>query len=154
MVYDGALMRSILALGLAALILAAYVPGLFLETPVCSAVDGLPSRLARASCCGTADCPMHAHGSGKPGACTMDAAPGQRADEHMPRSRPASHGTKLCASSCGPEGARVMPGVPDPGTIDKDGQRLPCLSESESPGGAPRRAPTHSTDPAVPPPRS
>ena len=40
MVYDDGLMRSIVALALAALILAAYVPGMFTETPVCAAVDG------------------------------------------------------------------------------------------------------------------
>jgi hypothetical protein len=41
-------MRSILALGLAALILAAHAPGLFTETPVCAAVDGTNAQLAKA----------------------------------------------------------------------------------------------------------
>ena len=63
MVYDGDLMRSILALVLALLILAAEAPGLLTESPVCAAVDGRGPAAATASgpaksCCGGHSCPM------------------------------------------------------------------------------------------------
>ena len=169
MVYDADLMRSILALGLAALILAAHAPGLFTETPVCSAVDGVRAvagpaavdagflwhkakrRPLSPSCCGTPDCPMHAHGCGKTAACKMDAAYGP---DPMIASAPASHGAKLCAPSCGREGARVSPGMPDPGTIDMGVRTRPCFAENGRPFAVPHGPPTNRTDPAVPPPRS
>src|SRR5437764_1434216 len=147
MVYDAALMRSILALALAAVILAAHAPGLFTETPVCSAVDGVrvasaegptiagflwhksKRRPASPSCCGTPDCPMHAHGCGKMAACSMDAAYGPEPKiASMDRQRPASKETKLCGPSCGREGARVAPVTPDPGTIDTGGHPRPIFA--------------------------
>jgi hypothetical protein len=170
MVYDGALMRSILALGLAALILAAHAPGLFTETPVCAAVDGVRAapagflwhkskpRPQSPSCCGTPDCPMHARGCGKAAACTMDAAygpdPKVASADRATHSLPVSNETKLCAPSCGREGARVAPGLPDPGTIETGGRTIPCLAETGRAHWKCGEPPTHITDPAVPPPRS
>jgi hypothetical protein len=165
-------MRSILALGLAILILAAHAPGLFVETPVCAAVDGVRAtadthsaaavgflwhktkrRPASPSCCGTPDCPMHAHGCGKMAACSMDAAYGQL-PSIASHSRPTSKEAQLCAPSCGREGSRVAPGTPDPGTIDTRGRMLPSLAETGRAHRMRGRAPTQNTDPAVPPPRS
>jgi hypothetical protein len=174
MVYDAALMRSILALGLAALILAAHAPGLFVETPVCAAVDGVrvaagggdvrragigflwhkvKGRPQSPSCCGTPDCPMHLHGCGKTAACTMNAAYGPEAK--IASAAPgSSRQTKLCAPSCGRDGARMMPGAPDPGTLDLMGSPVPQLAESGCTRGSSARAPKHRPDPVVPPPRS
>ena len=176
MVYDAGIMRSILALALAALVLAANAPGLFTETPVCAAVDGAPAvatktraqhavpagsfmkwhrkkRPASPSCCGTASCPMHAHGCGQTAACTMDAAYGPdpmiaSAPKHSPSD------TRLCAPSCGRGGARVVPDLPDPGTLDLHGRPAPQLAGSEGIHHKPPSTPSRSSAPVVPPPRS
>ena len=131
MVYDGGLMRSILALGLALLVLAAEAPGLFTETPVCAAVDGRASQVAPArtagrapapgkSCCGTASCPMHAKGCG---AATAECPMATSSSAHAAPSGNTGPGAsspkiKLCAPACGGESVRLLPGVPDPGTLD------------------------------------
>ena len=160
-------MRSILALGLAALILAAHAPGLFTETPVCAAVDGTTAQLAKAgpasmwrkakpktsspSCCGSAKCPMHAQGCGQTAACAMEAAYGPEA---MVASAERSTDTRLCAPSCGPEGSRVAPGVPDPGTIDSGARPGPILAGAGCSHFTPGEPPAQNPTPSVPPPRS
>jgi len=117
-------MRSILALALALLVLAAEVPGLFIESPVCAAVDGVSAvarskrRPATPSCCGTASCPMKAKGCGKHAACAMEAAYGPDPIIASTERGRASTEPKLCAPSCGREGVRMTPGLPDPGTLD------------------------------------
>jgi len=111
-------MRSILALCLALLVLGAETSGLFLESPVCAAVDGVAHAVARKpagkatpSCCGSPTCPMHASGCGKASTCPMEAA------ASSPGVESSSGPAKLCAPSCGAEGARIVPGAPDPGTL-------------------------------------
>src|SRR5262249_56546661 len=124
MVYDDGLMRSILALAMALVVLAAEAPGLFVESPVCAAIDGVNAvargkrRPTSPSCCGTASCPMHARGCGKHAACSMEAAYGP---DPIIASSGSSSETKLCAPSCGREGARLIPGMPAPGTMDPPG---------------------------------
>jgi hypothetical protein len=160
-------MRSILALGLAALILAAHAPGLFTETPVCAAVDGTDAQLAKArpgsmwrkakpktsspSCCGSASCPMHAQGCGQTAACVMEAAYGPEA---MVASAEPTTDAKLCAPACGREGARMAPGLPDPGTIDPGARPEPILAGSGCSHFSPGQPPARNPDPSVPPPRS
>src|SRR4029077_14794016 len=105
------LMRSILALALALLVLASEIPGIFIESPVCAAVDGKATVTRSApgaakSCCGSPSCPMHGKGCAMREGCPMTGA----------ASGTDKSGHKLCAPSCGSEGARVVPGVPDPGT--------------------------------------
>ena len=166
MVYDAVAMRSILALGLAALILAAHAPGMFTETPVCAAVDGTRPALATAvlakakrpkspSCCGSATCPMHAKGCGQTAACTMEAAYGP--DAKIASAEPSRTGpsdTRLCAPSCGRESPRVAPGVPDPGTIEPGMRPEPVLAGAGCSHFHSGEPPARNTDPAVPPPRS
>ena len=161
-------MRSILALGMAALILAAHAPGLFTETPVCAAVDGANASFAKSrrfpgsmwhkrkpaespSCCGSASCPMHAKGCGQMAACTMEAAYGPDA---VIASKQQEPDTKLCAPSCGREGTKMAPGLPDPGTLDVPNRPLPVFAESRCRAMMPTRPSTPSLDPSVPPPRS
>jgi type IV secretory pathway TrbL component len=162
MVYDAVAMRSIVALALAALILAAHAPGMFTETPVCAAVDGTRPALATAvlakakrpkspSCCGSASCPMHAKGCGQTAACTMEAAYGP--DAKIASSEQPS-GTKLCAPSCGREGTRVAPGVPDPGTVEPGIRPEPVLAGAGCSRFHTGEPPARNPDPAVPPPRS
>jgi hypothetical protein len=161
MVYDAVSMRSILALALAALILAAHAPGMFTETPVCAAVDGTMPALATAvfakakrpkspSCCGSASCPMHAKGCGQAAACPMEAAYGP---EPMIASAGPSD-TRLCAPSCGREGPRVAPGVPDPGTVEPGIRTEPVLAGAGCSHFHSGEPPARNPDPAVPPPRS
>jgi len=170
-------MRSILALGLAALILAAHAPGMFTETPVCAAVDGTRPALATAvlakakapgsmwrkakpqtkspSCCGSASCPMHSKGCGQTAACTMEAAYGpdaKIASAEPPRA--GSSDTRLCAPSCGREGPRVAPGVPDPGTVEPGMRPEPVLAGAGCSHVHSGEPPARNPDPAVPPPRS
>ena len=47
MVYDGGVIRSILALALALLIFGAAISEWFLESPVCAVVDGAPYAVVR-----------------------------------------------------------------------------------------------------------
>jgi len=160
-------MRSILALALAALILAAHAPGMFTETPVCAAVDGTRPALADAvvakakrpkspkspSCCGSASCPMHAKGCGHTAACTMEAAYGP--DPIIASAEPKAHdGAKLCAPSCGREGTRVAPGLPDPGTVEPGVRPEPVLAGAGCSHFHSGEPPARNPDPAVPPPRS
>src|SRR5262245_30877389 len=124
MLYDGTVIRSILALVLVAIVLAAEAPGLFVESPVCAAVDGVGavSRTARGkttpSCCGSASCPMHAHGCGEVAACPVAGEGDGNPSATAKAPATGSTGTKLCAPSCGRENVRMIPGVPDPGTMD------------------------------------
>jgi hypothetical protein len=183
MVYDGVLMRSIVALALAGLILAAHAPGLFVETPVCAAVDGARAAVVASagdptparnsfflwkkkrrpknpSCCGTSACPMHAQGCGETATCSMDAAYGPdpmiaSADRASHRRiQVASSETRLCSPACGREGSKMTPGAPDPGTFELNGRPAPSLAQSHCSHAAPRGAPAGCADPAVPPPRS
>jgi hypothetical protein len=147
MVYDEGLMRSILALGLALLVLAAEVPGLFIESPVCAAVDGRASQVAEKSCCGTASCPMHANGCGAATKeCTMGTA--------SKASATTGPGAKLCAASCGGESVRVMPGVPDPGTLDPAAAPTTHVAAVPTLTFVPGNLPTRNPVPADPPPRA
>jgi len=166
MVYDGGVMRSILAFGLALLVLAAEAPGLFTETPVCAAVDGRGQAVTSVhaagsehapapakSCCGTASCPMHATGCGKTATCPRakpEATPAAAAE--------ASAGVeasdaRLCAPSCGSEGARVVPGVPDPGTLDPTRAPSTPLTAAGPVPFASGELPSRNPVPADPPPR-
>jgi hypothetical protein len=147
MVYDRRLMRSILALGLALLVLASEAPGIFIESPVCAAVDGKATVARKAtapgsakSCCGSPSCPMHGKGCATREACPMA---GTGASSH-----------KLCAPACGREGVRVMPGVPDPGTLDPAAAPATLLSETPSALPALGELPTCNPVPADPPPRA
>ena len=131
MVYDGGVMRSILALFLALLILAAEAPGLFTESPVCAAVDGRgpatpPARAPAKSCCGMASCPMHATGCRTEAACPMADTKTTPAAAVQPET--GTSDVRLCAPSCGREGARMVPGVPDPGTLDPTPARATILT--------------------------
>ena len=161
MVYDGGLMRSILALGLALLVLASEAPGIFIESPVCAAVDGRSAapRKARApaaakSCCGSASCPMHAAQScGKAETCPM-SAPARPATATGASKTPGEAGPNLCAPSCGRERARVVPCVPDPGTLDLSRAPATPLSQARVIHSGPRDLPSQIPAPADPPPRS
>jgi len=148
MVYDGGVMRSILALVLALLILAAEAPGLFTDSPVCAAVEGRgraapPTRAPAKSCCGMASCPMHATGCGTEAACPMAVA----------KTTPGTSDVRLCAPSCGREGARMVPGVPDPGTLDPTQAPATLLTAAGPIQFALVEPPTRSPVPADPPPR-
>ncbi|HYQ88084.1 MAG TPA: hypothetical protein VEU09_00480 [Candidatus Binatia bacterium] len=140
-------MRSILALALALLVLASEIPGIFIESPVCAAVDGKatvtrnPSGQGMAkSCCGSPSCPMHGKGCAAREGCPMTGA--------------GASSSKLCAPSCGSEGVRVLPGVPDPGTLDPAGAPATLLAEIQTALTAPDDLPTRNPAPADPPPRS
>ena len=156
-------MRSILALVLALLILGAESPGLFTESPVCAAVDGrgqatVPARTAAArekSCCGTASCPMHATGCGTAAACAM--AEDQTNTAVAPaevRTEAETSGARLCVPSCGREGARIVPGAPDPGTLDPTHAPATLLDAAGPIEFALVELPTRSPVPADPPPRA
>jgi hypothetical protein len=141
-------MRSILALGLVLLVLASEAPGIFIESPVCAAVDGWEAVARDASgpgsakpCCGGSSCPMHAKERDTGGACPMAATKG-------------ASGHKLCAPSCGREGARVMPGVPDPGTLGQTRAPASPLATASAIQSASRDFPARNPVPAVPPPRA
>ena len=118
-----------------------------MESPVCAAVDGREAVAGNASargqaksCCGSPSCPMHGKGCATREGCPMTGA--------------GTSGHKLCAPSCGREGARVMPGVPDPGTLDPAGAPAVRLSEATSILLAPGELPTRNPVPADPPPRA
>jgi hypothetical protein len=147
MVYDDGLMRSILALALALLVLASEIPGIFIESPVCAAVDGKATvtrnvlgRGSAKSCCGSPSCPMHGKGCATREGCPMTGA--------------GASGHKLCAPSCGRESLRVLPGVPDPGTLDPAGAHVSFLPPTPSILLALGELPTRNPVPADPPPRA
>ena len=141
-------MRSILALALALLLLASEAPGIFIESPVCAAVDG-KATVARngpgagKSCCGSPSCPMHGKGCATREGCPMTGA-----------TQAGASGHKLCAPSCGRESVRVLPGVPDPGTLDPAATTAVRLSLTPSTQSVPRELPTRNPVPADPPPRA
>src|SRR3989442_9664697 len=168
-------MRSIPPLVWALMILPAEAPGLFTETPVCAAVDGrgqavtspavgsaqvsvqvpVSARAPSKSCCGTASCPMHAKGCGAAAACPMAGA--KLATAVAPataRTGAGSFGAQLCAPSCGSEGARVIPGVPDPGTLVPTRAPSTPLTAAGPVPFAPGELPTRNPVPADPPPRA
>ncbi len=159
MVYDGGLMRSILALGLALLVLAAEAPGLFTESPVCAAADGRgavirPQPPAK-SCCGSPSCPMHAKACGAATACPMSGAdPASAATPARTGPAGSASGHKLCAPSCGSEGARAIPGVPDPGTLDLTRAPATPLAAGGTIHSTPRELPARNPVPFDPPPRA
>jgi hypothetical protein len=149
-------MRSILALGLAALILAAEAPGLFVETPVCAAVDGAYARAKSKphalSCCGSASCPMHAKGCGKDAECTLIAAYGE--DPVVASVGPLGRkAPKMCAPSCGRQKLEAVPGTPDPGTIDESRSPEGIFASYEKLPRSTHRAKTRNRVPEAPPPR-
>jgi hypothetical protein len=139
-------MRSILALGLALLVLASEVPGIFIESPVCAAVDGKATVArkpgAAKSCCGSPSCPMHGKGCATREGCPMTGAKGAASDH------------KLCAPSCGSESVRVVPGVPDPGTMDPVSATAALLSETPYALLALGELPARNPVPTDPPPRA
>lgn len=160
MLYDGGLMRSILALALALLVLGAETSGLFLESPVCAVVDGAPHSVVRKpaekgtpSCCGSPTCPMKGSGCGKGEACPMGAAGSSPAvpssSEHQ-----GTSGAKLCAPSCGGEGARIVPGTPDPGTLETISASIANWSSSGALAFMSSNLPARNPVPDDPPPRA
>jgi hypothetical protein len=99
---------------------------------------------AAKSCCGSPSCPMHGKGCAAREGCPMAGAP----------AKAGTSGHKLCAPSCGREGARVVPGAPDPGTLDPTVTPATLLSETGAAPLAPRELPARNPVPADPPPRA
>ena len=62
--------------------------------------------------------------------------------------------TKLCAPNCGGETVRVMPGVPDPGTLDPAAAPATHFAAVLTLTFVPGDLPTRNPVPAVPPPRA
>jgi hypothetical protein len=66
----------------------------------------------------------------------------------------AGTGTKLCAPSCGRESVQVIPGVPDPGTLDARNATVALLPAVGSVALILDGHPDHVATPVVPPPRA
>ena len=154
MVYDVGVIRSIVALALALLILGAAISEWFLESPVCAVVDGAsyavprkPAEKATPSCCGSPTCPMKAGGCAKGSSCPMDPAGAGSVKE-------SSSATKLCAPSCGSQGARLVPGAPDPGTLDPAQASIREWGPTRALALAPDNLATRNPVPTDPPPRA
>ena len=60
---------------------------------------------------------------------------------------------RLCAASCGREGARAVPGVPDPGTLDPACASATLLTAAAPIQSATGNPPTRTPKPAEHPPR-
>ena len=61
---------------------------------------------------------------------------------------------RLCAPSCGREGARMVPGVPDPGTLDPTPARATILTAAGLIEFAPVEPATRNPAPVDRPPRA
>lgn len=137
-------MRSLIASILAALVVAAHAP-----LPVPGGA-GVPSRSKSGmSCCGAKACCIQGHTCGVSPACALTEAatarPGTPGRGDQPR---------ILVGACGSESARLVPGSPDPGTLEPG---LACSGYRAIVDAVARTAiapPTRGPKPADPPPRA
>lgn len=138
-------MRSLIAAVLAALFVAAHAP---------APLPGGAERLHRLggsgmACCGAESCCVHAHACATGEACALTEA--ASASARAPGSKSQA---RICVGACGGESARLIPGTPDPGTLE------PRLTFAGDPSIVPAVVvptldpSTRTQKPADPPPRA
>lgn len=141
-----AIMRSLIAMLLAVLTVAAHGPALI---NVGSGRTPHKTGESMAPCCGTAACRMHTGGCQAHEGCSAAGVRSARAP-----SRAGKAAARLRVAPCGPERVVVTPGVPDPGTLEATHGPAAVLAAAGSITLAPAAPPSRASEPAEPPPRA